>query len=198
LDVLPSNGLTITNSSAVYDSAFINNLYPGWRFPSLPYNNLTFENVSIKDDADSSSRAPIGNAYSSANSNIVFKSVEASVNRWTGPTVLPIPIIEGSNNSIQMDAVIESQSIMGVYTQVGSESVTVKGTESTVSVGSLTSVTWFSEGATSCASGGGLTGAMSIGGTKSVKLATAGTTDFTVTCKDGSTTVTSTLPISST
>lgn len=198
LDVLPSNGLTITNSSAVYDSAFLNNLYPGWRFPSLPYNNVTFENVTIKDDADTSVRAPIGNAYSTENSNIVFKSVEASVERWAGPTVLPIPIIEGSNNSIQMDAVIESQSIMGTFTQVGSESVTVKGTESTLSVGTLTSVTWSSEGASSCTSGGGLTGAMSTAGTKSVKLSVAGTTNFTVSCKNGGTTVTTTLPVSAT
>src|SRR5580704_18740253 len=34
LDVLASDGLTITNATATYDSSFINNLFPGWRFPA--------------------------------------------------------------------------------------------------------------------------------------------------------------------
>ena len=196
LDVLPSNGLTISNSSAVYDSSFLNNLYPGWRFPTLPYVNVTFENVTIKDDAESSIKPPIGNAYALTNENIVFKNVEATINRWAGPAALPIPLIEGVGNSIQMEAIIESDSVVAMFTQSGSQSVTVKGTESTLSVGALTSVSWSSIGAGSCTAGGGLTGLLSTSGTKSVKVASAGTTNFTVNCKNGSTTVTTTLPVS--
>jgi hypothetical protein len=195
MDVLPSNGLTISNANAVYDSSFTNNLYPGWRFPTLPYVNVTFENVTIKDDAESSIKAPIGNAYALNNENIVFKNVEATVNRWAGPAALPIPVIDGSGNSIQMEAIIESDSMVAMYNQSGTESVTVKGTQSALAVGSLTSVSWSSVGASSCAASGGLSGALSTSGTKSVKLASAGTTNFTVNCKNGSSTVTTTLPV---
>ena len=88
MDVLPSNGLTISNVTATYNSAFISGLYPGWRWPASPYANLTFKNISLTDTAAVNVGLPIGRAVPPAgnvqNVNIVFNNVNVTVNAWGG------------------------------------------------------------------------------------------------------------------
>jgi hypothetical protein len=91
-DVLSSDGLTISNVDATYDSRFLNDLYPGIRFPQPPYRNVTLENVALKDAAAVTAYQPIGNA-DKAYQGISFKNVQISINRWKGSA--PLPTISG-------------------------------------------------------------------------------------------------------
>src|SRR5262249_21122535 len=59
LDLLVSSDLTISNATAVYDSSFLNNLYPGWRFPSaLSSTNVFVQNVALTDTASGTFQLP--------------------------------------------------------------------------------------------------------------------------------------------
>jgi hypothetical protein len=60
MDVLGSNGVTVSNVTASYDSAFTNNMYPGWRFPASGYTNLKYQNISLTDTAASTTSGPSG------------------------------------------------------------------------------------------------------------------------------------------
>jgi hypothetical protein len=109
MDVLPSDGLTVSNVTATYDSTFLNNVYPaGIRFPANGYRNITFENVVLKDLADSPAKEPIGNAPSATNSGITFRNVQVVLNRWSGQQ-LPVPTIAGNNNSVTIDYMLPAQ-----------------------------------------------------------------------------------------
>jgi hypothetical protein len=109
MDVLPSDGLTVSNVTATYDSAFLNNVFPGGiRFPANGYRNITFENVVLKDLADAPAKEPIGNAPSATNSGIVFKNVQIVLNRWSKPQ-LPVPTIAGVNNNVTIDYMLPAQ-----------------------------------------------------------------------------------------
>jgi hypothetical protein len=109
MDVLPSDGLTVSNVTATYDSAFLNGVFPGGiRFPANGYRNVVFENVVLKDMADSPVKEPIGNAPSSTNSGIVFKNVQIVLNRWPKPQ-MPVPTIAGVNNNVTIDFALPAQ-----------------------------------------------------------------------------------------
>jgi len=82
LDVLSSDGLTISNAEATYNSDFLNGLYPGWRFPQAPYSNVSIENVSLKDDADSTQRLPVGNANLGSIEGLQLKNIHIDLNEW--------------------------------------------------------------------------------------------------------------------
>jgi hypothetical protein len=102
MDVLNSDGLKVSNVTATYDSSFLNNVFPGWRFPSNDYKNLTFENIVLTDVAPASVQPPIGNMNRDSNENIVFTNVRIRVHRWAG-TGKPTPNIGGHNNSVSID-----------------------------------------------------------------------------------------------
>lgn len=84
MDVLTSNGLKISNVDATYDSAFLNGIYPAIRFPQAPYQNVTFENITLTDKASVPRQVPIGGTYSSQNSGIVMTNVRIVLN---GPVI---------------------------------------------------------------------------------------------------------------
>ena len=102
LDVLASDGLTISNVQASYDSSFLNNLYPGVRFPDSPYNNVTLRNVTLTDLAAQTVQRPIGNAGQASNSHIVLSDVQVRLNQWAGPGSIQ-PVIAGTNNQVSIE-----------------------------------------------------------------------------------------------
>jgi hypothetical protein len=114
LDCLTSDGLTISNVAATYDSAFLNNLYPGWRFPQPPYVDVTFENVSLTDTAGATSRPPISNIVNSigqvSNQGIVMQNVSVYLNRWVGSGSTPSTTIQGVDNDISIKYFIKTGS----------------------------------------------------------------------------------------
>jgi hypothetical protein len=107
MDVLPSQDLTLSNVTATYDSGFINNVFPGLRFPSGGYTHVTLENVVLTDTADSPVRGPIGDASSDTNNGIVFKNVKVVMRRWSNAHP-PTPKISGTNNDVTIEYAIQS------------------------------------------------------------------------------------------
>ena len=101
MDVLTSDGLTVSNVQATYDSSFLNNLYPGLRFPDSPYNNITFQNVVLTDLAPQTVQKPIGNAGQPTNNHIVFSDVQVRVNQWAGSGSIQ-PVMAGTNNQVSI------------------------------------------------------------------------------------------------
>jgi hypothetical protein len=109
LDVLASDGLTISNVQASYDSAFLHNLYPGLRFPDSPYANVTIRNVVLTDLAPRTLQRPIGNAEQPWNDHIVLSDIQVRLNHWAGAGS-PQPLIAGSHNQISINFVMGDDS----------------------------------------------------------------------------------------
>ena len=102
LDVLSANGLTIRNAQATYDSSFLNNIYPGIRFPAVTpqsYKNVTLQNITLTDTAAKTTRSPISGSSLTGNSNIRFINVRANLNDWISKTPLTSPVMAGTGNS---------------------------------------------------------------------------------------------------
>jgi len=109
MDVLPSDGLTVSDVTATFDSAFLNNVYPaGIRFPAQGYSHVTFESVVLRDTADSPTKGPFGNAPYATNEGIVFKNVRVTLSRW--PThELPLPTIAGNDNDVTIEYLLSAE-----------------------------------------------------------------------------------------
>jgi hypothetical protein len=195
MDVLPSNGLTVSNVVATYNSAFLNNLYNGWRFPSAGYANMTFENISLKDSAASSVAQPVGNAGASSNENLVFTNVQVEINRWSGNNEFPLPVIAGSTNNVSLNYTIAASKARVLASQRGTGSVQFLATPATLSAGGSTVLVWISRQNTSCSGDGGWTGALASAGSRVVKLTVAGIVNFTMNCQNTSSSSTTTMPI---
>jgi hypothetical protein len=191
MDVITSEGLTISNVTATFNSAFTHNIYPGWRFPSAAYKNLKFENISLKDLAATTIIEPIGNAnVPGANQNLVLSNVQVGMNKWDH-TVPPFPYLlsEGLSVSLTYSMVNDlSEHLQALSNNVQLELV---ASPATMHAGQTTSLKWLSWQANSC-SAGGLPGAIGTTGTRALKMPAAGTYDFTITCRNSasSTTVT--------
>ena len=183
MDVLASDGLTVSNVTATYDSSFLNNLFPGLRFPQAPYKNLTFENITLTDTADSSTQMPIGGANQASNERIVFSNVRVEVNRWSGQG-LPIPVIAGHENEVALNFVIASDSLRGISAQKGTLSVVLQAAPAAVRVGGATVLTWSSSQADRCSAGGAWGGALALRGTISVNMNAAGDHEFSLDCQN--------------
>jgi hypothetical protein len=185
MDVLPSDGLTVTNVTATWDSTFLNNVYPGWRFPLEGYAHVTFENIQMKDLAAVSIKAPIGNAPYQTNSNIVFNNVQISMNKW-GASDLPSPNIVGNNNNVVINFSMAADPSKVTTAQKGAAALSLQATPSSVRVGASALLRWGSRDGSGCVASGAWTGPLAPGGSKTVKLTTAGEKDFTVTCQNTS------------
>jgi hypothetical protein len=183
LDVLSADGLTISNVNATYDSAFLNNLFPGWRFPSSPYSNLIFENIALNDSAASTVYPPIGDSPLASNKNIVFRNVQVKLNRWSGSRPL-LPNIVGQGNQVALDYSIAADASRIVSMQKGSESLSLQGTPVTLSAGGSVALTWKLKYANSCAAGGAWAGSIPTAGSRTVQLNRPGNYDFSLKCEN--------------
>ena len=186
LDVLPSDGLTITNVTASYDSSFLNNLFPGWRFPSAPYKNVRFENIKLIDTAASSTVPPISNANQPTNEGITFKDVRVEMNHWAGAAGVQLPAIAGrANEASSMEYSIKGDASRIVKSRKGSVEVTLQAAPSTVRSGTPTVLTWTAKEAKQCVAAGSWSGAVGTSGTRTVNVTSAGEHVFTLTCDNG-------------
>jgi hypothetical protein len=180
LDVLPSHGLKISNVNATYDSSFLNNQYPGWRFPSKDYNDLTFENITLRDTAATTVFLPIGHSSVPANQNIKFRNVHIFINRWGGSSPLPLPNISGSGIDIELDYDIAADSSRIAHARKDALSVVLKAAPGKVVAGHATTVTWSSTQADACSAGGAWNGSLPANGSRAVTL--QADTEITLSC----------------
>ena len=107
LDVLASDGLTISNVTASYDSSFLHQLYPGLRFPDSPYRNVTIQNLVLTDMGAETVQRPIGNAAQASNDHIVLSNIQVRLSRWAGAGS-PQPVIAGQHNQVSIEFIVGS------------------------------------------------------------------------------------------
>jgi hypothetical protein len=183
MDVLASEGLVVSNVTASYDSSFLNNLFPGLRFPQPPYKRVTFKDILFKDVAESSIQMPISGANKETNEGIVFSNVSIEVKRWSGKG-LPLPAIAGQRNEMGLIYSAAADSTRIASSKKGGISVVLEAKPFNVNPGGTTVVTWTSTGAESCSASGAWAGDLATSGTRTVKVATAGENDFTLDCRN--------------
>jgi hypothetical protein len=194
MDVLSSNGLTVSNVTGTYNSAFLNNLFSGLRFPQLPYKNVTLENVSLTDTAPASVRMPVSSAAGASNENIVFKNVRTVINRWSG-SGLPLPVVAGTGYSMSMDvSILAPDQRVAIATSPGLE-VTLQATPVKLKVGDTTTLKWVAKGATSCSTNGAWAGSVPSGGSRVVTAGSAGSYDYVFYCQNPGTSSSAVLPV---
>jgi hypothetical protein len=182
LDLLESNGLTIENATATYDSAFLNNLYPGWRFPSASAStNVTVQSVTLTDTAAASIQPPIGNASQPGNKDIVLRNVTVGLNRWGGSGSL-VPQFAGQGNVISLLYTAQSTLARYVYAVNGAVSLTLQAQPDTISATQTTQLSWLSESASGCTASGAWAGAMGAKGSQIYKPTTTGSVRFSLGC----------------
>jgi hypothetical protein len=194
MDVLASNALTVSNVTATYNSAFTNNLYPGWRFPTTGYQNVTFENVSLKDLAAVTTAGPISNANAVGNQNMVFANVQVGLNKW-GPSQAPFPALVSDGINSTLTYSMQSALAQQVKAQSGDISVILQAAPTTLRVGQTVAVSWLSWQANSCAGSASLAGASGTTGSSDVKMSSAGTQQFTLECRDANGTTSATVAV---
>jgi hypothetical protein len=180
LDLLSSDGVTISNVEATYSSAFLNNVYPGWRFPEPPYVNVTFENISLTDSADLTLRLPIGNL--NPVQGIAMKNIRVHLNRWGAPVADPFPKIVGERIDISLDYSTKSDESRTVRSQYGPVELTLRGSPSLLHSGDTTVLTWSSKQATACAASGAWSGALPVNGSRSIVI--RADADFNLECSN--------------
>jgi hypothetical protein len=195
LDVLPSDGLTVSNVTATYDSGFLNNIFPGWRFPAAPYKNVRFENIRLIDTAASSIVPPIGNVNQPTNEGIIFKNVRVEMNHWAGSASLPLPTIAGRATDASIECSIAGDASRIVRSRKGSVEMTFQAAPATVRLGTPTVLTWTAKEAKQCIAGGSWSGAVGTSGTRTVKMTAAGDHEFTLTCESETATAETTLRV---
>jgi hypothetical protein len=191
LDLLPSDGITISNVEATYDSSFLNNVFPGWRFPSSSYKNVTFKDIAFQDTAQSSVRPPIGDANQPSNEHIVFDHVRVTLNRWAGTQAVPLPIIAGQGNELALDFIVEGDATRIAEAQRGGVGVTLRVRAAPPSSVELS---WAAQRAQSCIVSGAWTGSVPTSGSRSVEMRGPGNHDFTLSCQSGGNTATVSVP----
>jgi hypothetical protein len=104
VDVLQSNGLTLSNVRGRYNSAFLHNFFPGVRFPNANMHNITLNNVYIRDDAPVSAVPPVGNVTDAGSDHIVLEHVTVTVNSLANGVSL-VPKIYGAGSSTDVTRV---------------------------------------------------------------------------------------------
>jgi hypothetical protein len=193
LDVLASTGLTISNVVATYNSAFLHDLYPGWRFPSSAYKNVTFDNITLKDSAAFSIQPPISGAGATSNENIIFRDVHVEINRWSGKGSM-FPNISGQGNEVALDYTTADASRF-MITQKVTVSLMLQAAPATLRTGGESTLTWTSKDATSCSASGAWSGVLATAGSRMVRFATAKIYEFTLNCQNEIGSSSTTLPV---
>jgi hypothetical protein len=194
MDVLASNGLTVSNVTATYNSAFLNNLFPGLRFPQTPYKDVAFDNIALTDTAASSVQLPVGSATQASNENIIFKNAHTVINRWSG-SGLPVPVVDGTGSSLSMDvSILGTNSRMVVAASQGLQ-VTLEATPVKLKIGQTTTLKWAAKGATSCSANGAWDGSVPSGGSRVVTSGAVGSYDYVFYCQNPDNSSNAVLPV---
>jgi hypothetical protein len=183
MDVLTSDGLKVSNVTASFDSGFLNNLFPGWRFPSPSYKNVIFDNITLIDTAENSVAGPISNANQPTNQGIVMKNVHVEMNHWTGNGKLPLPTITGQATDISMDYSIKGNASRIVRARHEPVEITFQAAPAPLPAGTATVLNWSVRDATHCEASGAWSGPVPTSGSRSVRISS--NQDFILTCDNG-------------
>ena len=205
MDVLPSTDVTVSNVIASYDSAFLNNLYPAWRFPSTGYTNLKFQNISLTDTAATSVRGTIGPINDATNQALVLTHVTINMTKWAGSSPEPYPAVAGQGNNMQLNYFMNNNDSQHVKSVVSTVEGEIQVVPAVVKVGQSTKLTWLSHQANSCAGTGSWTAMTGVSepsiGTVGAATFTprkAGTYTFTLECRNASSTSAATVTVQAT
>ena len=205
MDVLGSNGVTVSNVTASYDSAFTNNMYPGWRFPASGYTNLKYQNISLTDTAASTTVGPIGPMNDTTNQAIVMSNVTVNMTKWTGSTPQPYPGVGGQDNNVQLNFLVNNNDSQHVQAVVATVEGEIQALPVVVKVGQPAALTWTSHQASSCAGGGSWTSLTGVGDSAAGTSGGAtfipkktGSYTFTLECRNASSASTATVIIQAT
>lgn len=196
LDLLASNGITIRNVKAAYDSAWLHYLYPAIRFPgpfganAPAYSNVTLENVEITDLAPSTHMLPAGPSLLEANSGFRFENMKFVLNRWSGPSLETLAQssgnYSGSGHRIAFDYTIASPDNHGetaiLSRRDGSVSAHLIASPLALPAGQSVTLSWAFDRAASCAASGRWNAEGLASGTKTVTSAAPGTIAYGFSC----------------
>ena len=196
LDLLTSNQLIIQNVSATYDSSFLNNIYPGWRFPSAAASvNVTVQNVTLADKAAVTLYHPIGSASQPGNQNIVLKNVTVAVNKWGGSGTI-VPSFAGQGNDVSAQYTMQTTHSRLMFASKGGVALTLGAQPDAIALNQSTVLAWGSPSALACTASGSWAGTVASVGSRTYKPGASGAAAFSLGCKGGSGTATVTLPLS--
>lgn len=106
LDVLKSENLTISGLKGTYDSSFLNELFPGIRFPMGGYKNVILDDLRIEDLARNTKVAPIGSVLDSGSNHIVLRNVVVRL-RSPDRSALSRPSFSGVGSSVDIKIIVE-------------------------------------------------------------------------------------------
>jgi hypothetical protein len=185
LDVLDSDGLTIADVQASYDSAFLNNVFPGWRFPSSHYRDVVFRNISFEDRAPTSTVAPIGDATQAGNEGLVLERVSVTLNRWAGRNPLPLPTIRGAGTAVDLTVQLRADQSQIALGQRGDLKTVLETRPVTLRSGAALTLRWRSEHAADCSASDLLPGTLPPAGERSVPAPTPQDLALALTCREG-------------
>ena len=194
LDLLPSDGVTISNVTATYDSHFTNDLYSAWRFPQAPYKNVKFENITLTDTAAKTMHAPITTVTDESTEKMVFSNVRVTVNSL-GSAGTPLATFAGTGNSISLDYTIKSNSSRLISLDKSGVRATLQATPATLKAGGSSTLSWLSHNATSCSGAGAWSGSLSGKGSTRVTAISTGTHSYKYYCQNSSSSASITMPI---
>ncbi|MDP9066369.1 MAG: hypothetical protein M3O06_10945 [Pseudomonadota bacterium] len=201
MDVLESDGLTVSNVVATFDSQFINNAFPaGLRFPQNAkmhrnYHHITFQNVQMTDTAYTTVRGPIGNAPDTGNSDLVFKDFQVTLNKWGGSSEMTMPTFGGSNNAVSLKYTMAAQAVKVAFSQQSSMLVYVKATPAVVHPGATSTIMWSTRNAGNCSASGAWSGAVGNSGSRGLSIGSAGNYDYNLTCQNSGATGATTMRV---
>jgi len=113
-DILNCNNVIISDVEATYDSSFLNDIFPGIRFPGPAANiglpgksivNLTIRNLTLVDKAAVTRKRPVYNSTTPLNKNITLENVKVELHKWAGDGKID-PTFRGENNHIDIKYII--------------------------------------------------------------------------------------------
>ncbi len=194
LDLLPSDGVKISNVTATYDSRFTNNLYAAWRFPEAPYKNVTFQNITLTDTAAITMHAPITTVTDESTEKMVFSNVRVTMNAWGGAGI-PLATFAGTDNSVSLDYTIKANNSRLVSLDKSGVRAVLQATPTTLKTGNSSTLSWLSRNATSCSGSGAWTGSMSGKGSSREKATAGGTRNYKFYCQNSSSSSSVTMPV---
>jgi len=193
MDVLGSDGLTVSNVTATYDSAFTNNLYPGWRFPSASYKNVNVPEHHF-DGLRCQHHSRADRQRRMANQALVFSNVKVVMKNWVAASA-PFPAIAGLTNTVSLNYSMQQTQSLHMKAQSETVELELKASVATMKVGQTTDLTWLSRGGNSCSGSGAWSGSFGTNGMRAIKITTAGTYNFTLDCRNAGSTSSTTLSV---
>ena len=187
MDVLSQGvNMTLSNITGTYDSSFLNDVYPGIRWPGpTNYDHVALKNVSLTDLAARSIQPPLGSQLQTTNVAVTATGLDLTVNAWAGPGSL-VATFGGSGESALLDYTLLDAGAHIQAGQVGDMTWQLGAAPATVAAGVDSLLTWSSKNATTCSASGAWNGPQALSGTASQTLPSAGDVGFALTCaQDG-------------